>query len=66
MGHEMCRDCGDVLGTGSFCYRCKWVASGKSEHDYCPRCQGRGWIGLPSMAETSPCVQCQPSVVGAR
>lgn len=28
---DKCRDCGDVLGTGSFCARCKWVSSGNKE-----------------------------------
>lgn len=42
---DKCRDCGDVLGTGSFCGRCKWMASGKAEAGYYPPRQLRGSNG---------------------
>ena len=31
---DECRDCGDVLGAGSLCRRCKFVSAGNSENDF--------------------------------
>jgi hypothetical protein len=31
---DKCKDCGDVLGGGSFCRRCKWVGAGKPEEEF--------------------------------
>ena len=31
---KKCKDCGDVLGTGNFCRRCKWVSNGKDEEEF--------------------------------
>lgn len=33
MKMDLCKDCGDVLGTGALCGRCAWVAAGRSEED---------------------------------
>ena len=31
---KTCKDCGDVLGGGFSCRRCKWVERGKSEEAF--------------------------------
>ena len=31
---QNCKDCGDPLGFGWACYRCKWVARGKTEETF--------------------------------
>ena len=34
MGYEKCQDCGDPLGFGTMCRRCKFVEKGNDPKDY--------------------------------
>lgn len=52
MNMDLCKDCGDVLGTGTPCGRCTWIAAGKSEEEFEAAERTREIRRAPTASET--------------